>query len=101
MGEESPVLQSKPLPQPSFPPLADQPLWGKVLDMSDDDYTPDDGGDPANNHGHGEDGDRDHEAGSFYEEQYIWDKNADDARRGSCLLVLFALPAAGLLALLW
>ena len=64
----------------------------------DDDYTPDDGGD------HESDDDHDRADGSFYEEQSAWDKadqDAQDARRGSCLLVLLAVPAASLLATLW
>jgi hypothetical protein len=62
--------------------------------MSDDDYTPDDGSD----HDHT---DKD---GSFYEEQHAWDKidrEVGESRRGSCLLLLLALPSAGLLALVW
>lgn len=94
MGEESPALQSKPLPIPSFPPLAGYCTLGKVSGMSDDDYTPDDGSD----HDHT---DKD---GSFYEDQHAWDKidrEVGESRRGSCLLLLLALPSAGLLALVW
>ena len=61
--------------------------------MRDDDDTLDDGGDHENDH--------DPEPGSFYEDQYAWDKADQDARRGSCLLVLLAVPAASLLAALW
>jgi hypothetical protein len=91
VGEESPALQSKPLPQPSFPPLAGHQPLGKVLGMRDDDSTPDDGDD------------HDHADGSFYEEQYAWDKidrEVGESRRGGCLLTLLALPVAGLLTLL-
>lgn|GEM_PF-1723654 len=102
MGEESLSLQSKPLLEATFPPLADRQALGKVLGMRDDDdtpddndFTPDDGGDHENDHDH------DYEAGSFYEDQYAGDKDAQDARRGSCLLVLLALPAASLLTWLW
>lgn len=94
MGEESPALQSKPLPIPSFPPLAGHCTLGKVSGMSDDDYTPDDGSD----HDHT---DKD---GRFYEDQHAWDKidrEVGESRRGSCLLLLLALPSAGLLALVW
>ena len=108
MGEESLILQSKPLLEATFPPLADRQALGKVLGMRDDNDTPDDdtldddtlddGGDHEN------DRDHDQEPGSFDEDQYALD-NADqddsDDRRGSCLLVLLAVPAAGLLALLW
>ncbi len=107
MGEESLILQSKPLLEATFPPLADRQALGKVLGMRDDDTpdddtldddTLDDGGDHEN------DRDHDQEPGSFDEDQYARD-NADqddsDDRRGSCLLVLLAVPAAGLLALLW
>lgn len=108
MGKESPVLQSKPHLGATFPPLAVRRLPGNVLAMSNDDDTPDDdtldddtlddGGDHEN------DRDHDQEPGSFDEDQYARD-NADqddsDDRRGSCLLVLLAVPAAGLLALLW
>ena len=103
MGEESLILQSKPLLEATFPPLADRQALGKVLGMRDDNDTPDDdtlddGGDDEN------DRDHDQEPGSFDEDQYALD-NADqddsDDRRGSCLLVLLAVPAAGLLALLW
>ncbi len=113
MGEESLILQSKPHPGATFPPLADRQALGKVLGMRDDNDTPDDdtldddtldddtlddGGDHEN------DRDHDQEPGSFDEDQYALD-NADqddsDDRRGSCLLVLLAVPAAGLLALLW
>lgn len=112
MGEESLILQSKPLLEATFPPLADRQALGKVLGMRDDDTpdddtpdddtldddTLDDGGDHEN------DRDHDQEPGSFDEDQYALD-NADqddsDDRRGSCLLVLLAVPAAGLLALLW
>lgn len=95
MGEESLSLQSKPLLEATFPPLADRQALGKVLGMRDEDDTPDDGGDHENDHDH------DYEAGSFYEDQYAGDKDAQDARRGSCLLVLLALPAASLLTWLW
>jgi len=64
----------------------------------DDDFTPDDGGDHESDHVH------DRADGSFDEEQSAWDKaeqDAQDARRGSCLLVLLAVPAASLLAILW
>lgn len=76
----------------------------------DDDFTPDDdtldddtldegtldeGGDHENDHDH------DQEPGSFDEDQYALDNADQDDRRGSCLLVLLAVPAAGLLALLW
>ena len=103
MGEESLILQSKPHLGATFPPLADRQALGKVLGMRDDndtldDDTLDDGGDHEN------DRDHDQEPGSFDEDQYALD-NADqddsDDRRGSCLLVLLAVPAAGLLALLW
>lgn len=118
MGEESLILQSKPHLGATFPPLADRQALGKVLGMRDDNDTPDndtpdddtldddtldddtleDGGDHEN------DRDHDQEPGSFDEDQYARD-NADqddsDDRRGSCLLVLLAVPAAGLLALLW
>ena len=103
MGEESLILQSKPHLGATFPPLADRQALGKVLGMRDDNDTPDDdtlddGGDDEN------DRDHDQEPGSFDEDQYARD-NADqddsDDRRGSCLLVLLAVPAAGLLALLW
>ena len=94
MGEESLILQSKPHLVATFPPLADRQALGKVSAMSDDD-TPDDGGDHENERDH------DQEPGSFDEEQYTWDKADQDARRGSCLLVLLAVPAASLLALLW
>jgi hypothetical protein len=63
--------------------------------MRDDDDTLDDGGDHENDHDH------DRADGSFYEDQYAWDKADQDARRGSCLLVLLAVPAASLLTLLW
>jgi hypothetical protein len=95
VGEESLSLQSKPLLEATFPPLADRQALGKVLGMRDEDDTPDDGGDHENDHDH------DCEAGSFYEDQYAGDKEAQDARRGSCLLVLLALPAASLLTWLW
>jgi len=105
VGEDSPVLQSKPLLEPTFPPLADPQILGRVLGMSDnddtpddDDFTPDDGGDHENDHDH------DRADGSLYEEQSAQDKSDQDDRddhRGSCLLVLLALPAASLLALLW
>jgi hypothetical protein len=65
-------------------------------DDNPDDDTQDDDGDHENDH--------DPDPGSFYEEQYAWDKadqDAQDARRGSCLLVLLAFPAASLLTLLW
>ena len=103
MGEESLILQSKPHLGATFPHLADRQALGKVLGMRDDNDTPDDdtlddGGDHEN------DRDHDQEPGSFDEDQYALD-NADqddsDDRRGSCLLVLLAVPAAGLLALLW
>ena len=105
MGEESLSLQSKPHLVATFPPLADPQILGRVLGMSDnddtpddDDFTPDDGGDHDNDHDH------DRADGSDYEEQSAWDKaeqDAQDARRGSCLLVLLAVPAASLLAILW
>ena len=107
MGEESLSLQSKPHLGATFPPLAEPQILGRVLGMrdnddtpDDDDYTPDDGGDHESDHDH----DHDRADGSFYEEQYAWDKadqDAQDARRGSCLLVLLAVPAASLLAILW
>jgi hypothetical protein len=59
-----------------------------------DDHSPDDGGD----HDHAD------KYGSFYEEQYAWDKidrEVGESRRGSCLLLLLALPSMGLLALVW
>ena len=92
MSEDSPVLQSKPLPATSFPPLAGHLPLGKVLAMRDDDSTPEDGD------GH----DHDHADGSFYEEQYAWDKidrEAAESRRGSCLLLLLTLPAGAWLLL--
>lgn len=94
MGEESPALQSKPLPQPSFPPLAGHQPLGKVAGMSDDDYTPEDGSDH----------DYTDKDGSFYEEQHAWDKidrEVGESRRGSCLLLLLALPAGAGLLLGW
>ena len=105
MGEESLSLQSKPHLVATFPPLAEPQILGRVLGMrdnddtpDDDDFTPDDGGDHESDHDH------DRADGSFDEEQSAWDKaeqDAQDARRGSCLLVLLAVPAASLLALLW
>lgn len=69
--------------------------------MSDDDYTPDDGGahDSADQDCHR---DHDHADGSFYEEQYAWDKierESQAPRRGSCLLLLLAIPAGAWLLL--
>lgn len=105
MGEESLSLQSKPHLVATFPPLAEPQILGRVLGMrdnddtpDDDDFTPDDGGDHESDHDH------DRADGSFDEEQSAWDKaeqDAQDARRGSCLLVLLAVPAASLLAILW
>ena len=98
MGEESLSLQSKPHLVATFPPLAEPQILGRVLGMRDNDDTPDDGGDHDNDHDH------DRADGSFDEEQSAWDKadqDAQDARRGSCLLVLLAVPAASLLAILW
>jgi len=66
--------------------------------MSDDDYTPDDSGD------HDSERDHDQADGSFYEEQYAWDKidrETQEARRGSCLLLLLALPAGVWMAWAW
>lgn len=108
MGEESLILQSKPLLEATFPPLAVRQALGKVLGMRDDNDTPDDDtlDDDTLDEGGDHENDRDHdqEPGSFDEDQYALD-NADqddsDDRRGSCLLVLLAVPAAGLLALLW
>lgn len=62
--------------------------------MSDDDFTPDDG-----DCGHDHEG----EDGSFYEEQYAFDRierEAQASRASGCLLLLLllAFPAAGLLA---
>jgi hypothetical protein len=105
VGEESLSLQSKPHLVATFPPLAEPQILGRVLGMrdnddtpDDDDFTPDDGGDHESDHDH------DRADGSFDEEQSAWDKaeqDAQDARRGSCLLVLLAVPAASLLAILW
>ena len=105
MGEESLSLQSKPHLVATFPPLAEPQILGRVLGMrdnddtpDDDDFTPDDGGDHESDHDH------DRADGSFDEEQSAWDKaeqDAQDAHRGSCLLVLLAVPAASLLAILW
>ena len=72
--------------------------------MSDDDYTPDDSG-AHESDGHDccdHDCDQDHAAGSFYEEQYAWDKierESQAPRRGSCLLLLLAIPAGAWLLL--
>ena len=106
MGEESLILQSKPLLEATFPPLADRQALGKVLGMRDDNDTPDndtpDDGDTLDDGGdHENDRDHDQEPGSFDEDQYALDNADQDDRRGSCLLVLLAVPAAGLLALLW
>ncbi|PHX58564.1 MAG: hypothetical protein CK522_03485 [Opitutia bacterium] len=104
MGEESLILQSKSHLGATFPPLAVRQALGKVLGMRDDnDFTPDDGDDTPDD---GDDtlddgGDHDQEPGSFDEDQYALDNADQDDRRGSCLLVLLAVPAAGLLALLW
>lgn len=115
MGEESLILQSKPLLEATFPSLAVRQALGKVLGMRDDNDTPDDNDftpdddtldDDTLDEGGDHENDRDHdqEPGSFDEDQYSLDNaNQDDSddRRGSCLLVLLAVPAAGLLALLW
>lgn len=116
MGEESLILQSKSHLGATFPPLAVRQALGKVLGMRDDndtpddnDFTPDDGddtpddGDDTLDDGGDPENDRDHdqEPGSFDEDQYALDNADQDDRRGSCLLVLLAVPAAGLLALLW
>lgn len=69
----------------------------------DDDFTPDDNDDTPDDGGD-HDNDHDRADGSFYEEQSAWDKadqDAQDDHRGSCLLVLLAVPAASLLAILW
>lgn len=119
MGEESLSLQSKPHLLATFPPLAEPQILGRVLGMrdnddtpddddftpDDDDFTPDDNDDTPDDGGdHDNDHDHDRADGSFDEEQSAWDKadqDAQDARRGSCLLVLLAVPAASLLAILW
>lgn len=105
MGEESLILQSKPLLEATFPPLAVRQALGKVLGMRDDNDTPDDDtlDDDTLDEGGDHENDRDHdqEPGSFDEDQYALDNADQDDRRGSCLLVLLAVPAAGLLALLW
>jgi hypothetical protein len=67
--------------------------------MSDDDYTPDDGADSTSDPVDG-DCDRERDGGCFHEEQYAFDKverDARNARRSGCVLLLLALPAAGLL----
>lgn len=112
MGEESLSLQSKPHLVATFPPLAEPQILGRVLGMrdnddtpDDDDFTPDDNDDTPDDGGdHDNDHDHDRADGSDYEEQYAWDKadqDAQDDHRGSCLLVLLAVPAASLLAILW
>lgn len=107
MGEESLILQSKPLLEATFPPLAVRQALGKVLGMRDDNDTPDDNDftpdDDTLDEGGDHENDRDHdqEPGSFDEDQYSLDNADQDDRRGSCLLVLLAVPAASLLALLW
>jgi hypothetical protein len=76
---------------------------GTVAGMSDDDYTPDDSGAPESS-SHHEGCDHDHEDGTFYEEQHPWDKidlETREARRGSCLLLLLALPAGAWLLFGW
>ena len=103
MGEETPCLQSKPQAAPTFPPLAGDGGLGTVSGMSDDDYTPDDSGAPESS-SHHEGCDHDHEGGTFYEEQHPWDKidlETREARRGSCLLLLLALPAGAWLLFSW
>jgi hypothetical protein len=70
--------------------------------MSDDDYTPSDSGDHSDSHRHEDGCDHGHEDGTFYEEQHAWDRidqEAREARRGSCLLLLLAFPAAAWLLL--
>lgn len=110
MGEESLILQSKSHLGATFPPLAVRQALGKVRGMRDDNDTPDDNDftpdDDTLDEGGDHENDRDHdqEPRSFDEDQYALN-NADqddrDDRRGSCLLVLLAVPAASLLALLW
>lgn len=82
---------------------------GKLSVMSDDDFPSDheDGHQGDDDHedggcGHGDEG-CGCEGGSFYEEQYPFDqieRRNREIRSSGRLLILLAIPAAGLLALL-